>query len=226
MIIALTVVRLKPWALPFGFISMALLRLPLALHPKIRFWKLMGTGRNGTFDKTPDLAQWCMWLVFDQESDYQIFRASHWVMAFWRFFAHNEWTLVGSPIASHGSWDGQNPFPALPIDTTYNGPVAVLTRATIRWNKMAGFWSNVPAVAATMTQAPGYIYSIGIGEVPWLKQATFSVWSSVDDVKQFAYRQKEHAHVIKETRRQDWYSEELFARFIPKQVLGNPPFSL
>ncbi len=226
MITVLTVVRLKSWAVPMGFISMALLRLPLSLHPKIRFWKLMGTGRNGTFDKTPDFSQWGMWLVFDDEKDYDQFRETHWVMAWWNLIASNEWTLLGTPLTSHGLWDGKNPFEVTTTDTSYSGKVAVLTRATIRWNKMSGFWSNVPAVAATMTQAPGYLYSIGIGEVPWQKQATFSIWDSVEDVKQFAYRQKEHAHVIKETRRQDWYSEELFARFKPLRLLGNPPFQL
>lgn len=226
MIVALTVVRLKSWAIPMGFLSMAILRIPLALHSKIRFWKLMGTGRNGTFDKTPDLAQWSMFLTFDTEEDYLAFRNTSWVMTWWKWFSVNEWTLLGTPIAAHGLWDGQNPFAVTSLDPTYTGPISVLTRATIRLSKMSGFWANVPAVASTMTQAPGYVYSIGIGEIPWIKQATFSVWNSVDEVKNFAYRQKEHAHVVKETRRLDWYSEELFARFIPIKTLGNPPFKL
>lgn len=226
MIIALTVVRLKSWAIPLGFISMAILRVPLMLDSTVRLWKLMGTGRNGTFDKTPDLTQWSMFLAFDTEADYQTFRQNSWVMTWWKWFSTNEWTLLGSPIASHGLWDGKNPFPVEPLNPSYTGPIAVLTRATIRLNKLSGFWANVPAVAATMTKAPGYVYSIGIGEIPWIKQATFSVWNSVEEVKQFAYKQKEHAHVVKETRRQDWYSEELFARFIPTRILGNPPFQL
>jgi heme-degrading monooxygenase HmoA len=64
-----------------------------------------------------------------------------------------------------------------------------------------------------MVKAPGYITSFGIGEAPVYRQATFSVWQSLDDVKNFAYKSREHAEVIKLTRSENWYSEELFARF-------------
>jgi hypothetical protein len=64
-----------------------------------------------------------------------------------------------------------------------------------------------------MTDAPGFITSVGIGEIPWLKQATFSVWESKDHMKQFAYSKREHSEVIKKTRRNNWYSEDMFVRF-------------
>ena len=64
-----------------------------------------------------------------------------------------------------------------------------------------------------MNDAKGFITSVGIGEAPFFMQATFSVWDSLEDVKNFAYRDKEHAEVIKKTRQENWYTEELFARF-------------
>jgi heme-degrading monooxygenase HmoA len=64
-----------------------------------------------------------------------------------------------------------------------------------------------------MSRAPGFITSFGIGEAPFFRQATFSVWASAADIKNFAYRSPEHAEVIKKTREENWYSEELFARF-------------
>ena len=33
-------------------------------------------------------------------------------------------------------------------------------------------------------------------------------------MKQFAYSMQEHAEVIRKTRKEDWYSEEMFVRFI------------
>jgi hypothetical protein len=39
-------------------------------------------------------------------------------------------------------------------------------------------------------------------------------------MKAFAYGMKEHAEVIQKTRKQDWYSEDMFTRFKITQVLG------
>jgi heme-degrading monooxygenase HmoA len=49
--------------------------------------------------------------------------------------------------------------------------------------------------------------------MPWIKQATFSIWQSKAAMKQFAYQMKEHAEVIRKTRQDNWYSEEMFIRF-------------
>ena len=59
--------------------------------------------------------------------------------------------------------------------------------------------------------------SVGVGEVPWIKQATFSIWQTKNAMKQYAYGMKQHAQVIGKTRKEKWYSEELFVRF---KVLG------
>jgi len=71
-----------------------------------------------------------------------------------------------------------------------------------------------------MADASGYITSFGIGEAPVYRQATFSIWRSIDDVKAFAYASREHAEVIKKTRDEKWYNEELFARFKPVASFG------
>jgi hypothetical protein len=72
-----------------------------------------------------------------------------------------------------------------------------------------------------MNRTKGFVSSIGIGEAPFFMQATFSIWESVDDVVAFAYKDAEHAEVVKLTRDENWYSEELFARFIIIEVSGN-----
>ena len=93
------------------------------------------------------------------------------------------------------------------------GRIAVMTRATIRISQLSRFWQHVDAIAQRMSTAPGFITSVGIGEVPWIKQATFSIWESKEDMKAFAYRLQEHAEVVRKTRQEKWYSEELFVRF-------------
>ena len=128
--------------------------------------------------------------------------------------------MILDPIEGHGTWDGKEVFGSLPKQTEYEGLVAVLTRATIRLNKLKSFWKNVNSVATRMNDAPGFITSIGIGEVPWIKQATFSIWQSKEHMKQFAYKMHEHAEVIRKTKKENWYSEDMFVRFKPLASFG------
>ena len=123
-------------------------------------------------------------------------------------------------IEGHGSWDGKQCFGELPKQTDYEGLIAVLTRATIRFKSLRRFWKNIDKVASQMAVADGYITSLGIGEVPFIKQATFSIWESKAHMKQFAYQAHDHAEVIRKTRKEDWYSEDMFVRFKILASLG------
>lgn len=212
MIVSLTIVRYRKALVPFALLAMAIHRLPMWLQQGCTFWKLLGSGRNGTFDLQPDWQQWGLLAVWESREDYETFRQRSFVSKWWKALGREEWTVLCQPMASHGKWDGQEPFgqPALKIA---DGPMAVLTRATIKMNRLKNFWSHVDEVAALMVHAPGYITSIGIGEAPVYRQATFSVWESMEHMKAFAYGSKEHTEVIKKTRSEGWYSEELFARF-------------
>ena len=219
MIVSLTIVRYKKRLIPFALLAMALHRLPMWLQRGCTFWKLLGSGKNGTFDLSPDWQQWGLLAVWDGREDFDRFCKKSFISTWWDTLTTEKWTMLCEPLQSHGKWDGKQPFGNFNI-TDYSGPVAVLTRATIRLNKLSGFWSNVDEVANMMTSAPGYINSVGVGEAPVYRQATFSIWESLDNVKAFAYRSREHAEVIKKTRSEDWYSEELFARFKPVAAFG------
>ena len=189
----------------------------------------MGSGKNGSFDKTPDWQQWGILLVDDREvtagndSSNNITKTlfGQFIFNWLKLFSTEQWTVILEPIEGHGTWDHQNPFGVNHRRTGYNGPVAILTRATIRWSKLKAFWSNVPAVAASGLHADGLLLSLGIGEAPFIKQATFSVWQSMDAMKEFAYQRVEHRKVIQKTRSENWYKEEMFVRFIPLKSFGS-----
>ncbi len=209
MLTRLTIVRYPPWLGWVGFLSMAIFRFPLWLRNDITFWKLMGCGRNGSFDKTPDWRQWALLEVLPDRST----PVSGFLNNWWHFFGCEKWELWLQPIEGHGLWDGKEVFGSLPKQTDYAGQIAVLTRATIRISQLSRFWQHVDAVAQRMSTAKGFITSVGIGEVPWIKQATFSIWDSKEDMRSFAYRLQEHADVVRKTKQEKWYSEELFVRF-------------
>lgn len=60
------------------------------------------------------------------------------------------------------------------------------------------------------------MFKIGIGEIPWLHQVTFSIWPDAAAMARFA-RRGPHAEAIRAVRDEGWFSEELYARF---RVLG------
>lgn len=213
----LTIIRYKNWAIPFAFISMAIFRIPFLLNRNISFYKLMGSGKNGTFDKIPDLNQWAILAIHKNNignSISTIEKLYGKFISFWlKTFSSEQFIFLLEPISGHGLWDNKEVFGEFKNNETYFGPIATMTRATIRLNKLKYFWKNVAPVANKMNHAKGFIYSIGIGETPWIKQATFSVWESVEDMKHFAYSMKEHSEVIKKTRKEKWYKEDMFVRF-------------
>ena len=226
MVVTLTVCRYKTWSVPFALMAMMVFRIPLLFNKKISFYKLMGSGKNGTFDKRPDWNQWAIFCCHRTE-DISFFSEDHFSKIHGKFIFHwcqlfckENYSIVLTPVMGHGFWDGKEVFGKLKSSVEFEGPIATLTRATIRLSKLRFFWKNVAPVAQKMSTAPGFLFSLGIGEIPWIKQATFSIWDSIDSMKAFAYGMKEHAEVIKKTKQQKWYSEDLFVRFKIEKIVG------
>jgi len=217
MTTTLTIVRYPKWFGWAGFLSMALFRFSLWMNKKITFWKLLGCGKNGTFDIHPDWRQWGILVAGCKLTDYNYINYSslygNFITRWWQLFKCEKWTIILDPIEGHGTWDGKECFGNLPKQSDYDGAIAVLTRASIRINRLKNFWQHVDAVANRMHMADGFITSIGIGEAPWIRQATFSIWKSKEHMKNFAYQMQEHKEVIRKTRQEKWYSEDMFVRF-------------
>ena len=215
MQVSLTIIKYPTRFIPFAFFAMSIHRLPLLLHKNISFYKLMGTGKNGTFDKKPDLKQWAIMAAHKHETSAFTINElyGNFIQKWFSFFNCEIITYMLEPIEGHGTWDGKKPFGILPAKSDYEGKIAVITRATIKLNKLKYFWQNVAPIANKMNSSKGFLTSYGVGEIPWIKQATFSIWQSKEDMKNFAYGMKEHAEVIQKTRQQKWYSEDMFTRF-------------
>jgi hypothetical protein len=228
MLVTLTIIRYPKKYIPFAVVAMAVHRLPLWLNKNISFYKLLGCGKNGTFDKHPDWQQWGILAVQRSAPEAAAFNAAlhinklygSFINKWLRFFNCETWTILLQPIEGHGKWDGTEPFGALEKQTNYDGMIATLTRATICLTKLKAFWQNVAAAANEMTGAKGFVTSVGIGEMPYIKQATFSIWESKEDMKTFAYQMHQHTAIIRKTRKENWYSEDMFVRFKPLKTFG------
>ena len=206
-------------AVPGAALRMATQRRRLRQVPGLRFAKLLGTGSGRTFtprDANP--RRWGLLTVWDDDSAADAF-ADAPVVRSWRRIAEEEWTARLRPLSARGRWSGREPF-GRPTPDRWTGPVAALTRARLVPRRALAFWRAVPPVSADLHAVPGMRFALGIGEAPIGLQGTFSVWQSAAALNAFAYERAPHADVVARTPREEWYAEELFARFAVLATTG------
>ena len=198
----------------WAFAQMATAPRQLRRVAGLRFFQLMGSGADNGFGLWPNLRRYGLMATWDSPEAAATFFATHPVWAAYQQRSAECWTATLAPLQAHGTWDGTQPFgePA-PGGGRPEGPVAVLTRASIRLGRAGRFWQFVEPTSRALGGDEGLRLAIGLGELPLVRQATFSVWESVQAMQQYAYRDVRHREVIQLTRREGWYSEELFARF-------------
>lgn len=184
----------------------------------LKFFKLMGSGGKNGFSKMLNVNVYAFLGVWESEQDAAGYFEDSDHFGDFRRRATEVWTIYMRTCRSHGKWSGLNPFET--TQAYQSGPIAVITRARIKFRFLRKFWSYVPSVSKNMEERDGSIFSIGIGEYPWLMQATFSLWEDEESMRNYAYRSKVHSEVIQKTRTLGWYSEELFANFIPYKTVG------
>ena len=196
--------------------QMGAARLAFRKMPEARFWKLCGSGTGEGFTPRPNTAVWAILAVWDDEATARGRVAAAPVYQRWRSHAAEAWTLFLSPVSARGQWSGVAPF--RPAGEMPEGPVAALTRATIRPSVLMKFWGRVPDSSAVIGQDPNVVFKIGIGEVPMLHQVTFSIWPDTYAMTGFARSDGPHGRAIRAVRDEGWFREELYARF---RILGD-----
>ena len=210
----LTVFTLRPGHRRWGLAQMGTSPPILRRVPGLQFFKLLGSGANNGFGLWPNLDRYGLMAVWENADAAAAFFERH---SLWTGYGQRSaelWTVQLAPLKSQGLWDGKMPFDYVPDNMPGDeAPVAVLTRASISWLKTRRFWQFVEPTSAALAQAAGVRAAIGLGELPVVRQATFSVWESAQAMQQYAYRDARHREVIILTRREKWYSEEMFARF-------------
>jgi hypothetical protein len=198
----------------WSFAQMGLAPRHLRAIDGLSFFKLLGTGAGAGFSLRPDFSAYALLGAWVDEAPARAFLRGDPPMDRLCAHSHEHWTVVMRSLRSKGSWNGRTPFePGSEHDP--EGPRAVITRASLRRRSAPAFWRAVPGVSAPLRDTPGLLFAKGIGEIPWIEQATFSVWRDTTAIRAYAYEHPAHRRAIEETARRGWYSEDLFARFEP-----------
>ena len=188
--------------------------------PGNTFSKMLGSGAGNGFSIWPNFGVYGLLNVWQKEQDAESFFNHNAHFQTLKNKANGHWTVFLKTIMVHGQWEGRCPFEVTNSQPTHP-LIAVLTRATIYTKKLPYFWQWVPAVSQSISNQPGLIFAAGVGELPLVQQATFSIWENHDALQQYAYQSHYHKNVVKKTRAMGWYKEELFARFQPYKEVGS-----
>jgi spheroidene monooxygenase len=185
----------------------------------LSFYKLLGSGQDG-FKPQPDWSVYALLQVWDNKKQAEKFIGNSALIKKYKQHSFSLCHIYMNSIAAHGLWSGQTPFIPNSNKSNSNGPVAIITRASIKTKELRRFWKYVPQTQKAIENAEGLIYTKGFGEFPIWEMATFSVWKNMEFAKNYAYKNKEHRKAITMTRKYDWYKEELFSRFQVYRVEG------
>lgn len=120
--------RIKRKYLLLALLFMATNKFMLTKNPKIKFIKLLGTGKGETFTpKDADIFRWGLLVTVDSDGIAALDKSL--VVKSWQKISKFEYRVILKPIASHGKWSGKEPFELEKSD--WNGKVAAVTRARI-----------------------------------------------------------------------------------------------
>lgn len=211
-------VRETPWKAPVAMARLGTDRGRLARTNGLVFWRLLGTGRGDHTGAGIDARRTAMFAVWSDEAALDTFLRSSRIARRWTE-SDESWHVRLRTLGGHGRWRGVDPLAGLEPGRD-EGPVAILTRATVRMGAWRAFARAAGAVDEELHRAPGLIDVVGIGEAPVARLSTFSLWETVGDARAFAYAMPRHTEVIQRTRADRWYREELFARFDPYGAAG------
>lgn len=181
------------------------------------FSKVMGSGYDGGFGLRPSSSRQALFCLFSDEASADTFLTSGVAQSYAK--RSREFCIAKMRAYScKGTWAGRSI--AITADAPETGPIATLTRASIRPLSARRFWRMQPASELALASASGCLLATGVGEMPFLRQATFSVWSSAGAMNTYA-RSGAHLAAIHAAHEGSFFSESMFVRFVPSILRGS-----
>ncbi len=200
----------------WGYARFVIQRFVMRRVAGLVFSKVMGSGFDGGFGLRPSGSRQALFCLFTDERAADHFLNSD-IARSYQTRSSEFCTAKLRAYSCKGTWAGRA------IDVTANmptnGPIATLTRASIKPLAARRFWRMQPASEVSLNEATGCLLATGVGEAPFFRQATFSLWTSVNAMNAYA-RTGAHLAAIQAANAGGFFSESMFVRFVPLSLAG------
>jgi spheroidene monooxygenase len=201
-----------------GILRLMFARLGLWKTPGLKFYKHMGSGKNGGFSIHPSGSHQALFCVFQDITSLEQFYKSSRLIRWYRANAKDFFSVKMKAYSIKGQWSGF--APDITVATPSAGPIVSITRASIKPLYCLPFWRKQPAAEISLEQSAGCIIAAGVGEAPFFRQATFTIWESQAAMDQYA-RRGAHQDAIRASLSGHYFSESMFSRYIPFDADGS-----
>ena len=213
----LVLVDIAPDSFLWGLSRYVIGRFSLRNIPGLQFYKVLGSGFEGGFSTKPSLHKQGLFCVFDSEHHAKQFRTHSKLVQAYMNHSREFFAVSLNAFSTRGSW--ANTQLDITAKAPLSGPIASLTRASIKPLKANAFWKKAQPAEVSINQSEGVILSAGLGEAPYLRQATFTIWEGESALNAYA-QQGAHLAAIKAAYGQQYFSESMFTRFTPSDMEG------
>jgi hypothetical protein len=201
----------------WGYARFVIGRFVMRGVPGLVMSKVMGSGDGGGFGLKPSGSRQALFGLFTDEASADAFLKSPKALA----YQQRSQEFCSAKLRAYsckGTWSGQSI--AITASMPEDGPIATLTRASIRPFSALRFWRMQPASEVSLNAASGCLLATGVGEAPFFRQATFSLWVNTAAMDAYA-RTGAHLAAIRAAHDGAFFSESMFARFVPCSLTGS-----
>src|SRR5262249_20760011 len=149
----------------------------------------------------PNLREWAFLGVWDADDDVDRFLASP-LGGRWAGESTELWTVWLKPASARGDWGGARALAGVEPNGLARAPAAFITRLQLPVSALAAMWlSAVPRLTPELSSVDGLLMGVPIMGRPPVQPMTFSIWRSLDDAQEFAYRGEPHAEAVRRVQR-------------------------
>jgi len=215
--IAVLLADIDPSARLWGYNRFIVGRSAARRLPGLQFVKVLGSGHDGGFGLRPSASRQGLFCLFEHAEQAHAFLERSSLVADYRAHAREFLSVLLRAYSSRGSWSGRRL--EISASAPEHGPIAGLTRASIKPHLARAFWRRAPPAERSLEAAPGCLLAAGLGEAPLLRQATFTIWESAAAMDGYA-RSGAHLDAIRASHDGGYFSESMFTRFVPEALQG------